>query len=95
MKKEYIKLTEEDIKDLKNSHIGIANITKGDTEYIIWNEEEVDTCPYCKEKPIDIDDFGLTICNDCLDKHPEFKAKLNEQARQENYDTGHPMDEND
>jgi hypothetical protein len=95
MKKEYIKLTEEDIEDLKNSNVGIANITKGDTEYIIWNEEEVDTCPYCKEKPADLDAFGLVTCNDCLNKHPEWRAKINEMERQEKYDLGYPMDDND
>ena len=42
-------------------------------------EEEQVLCSYCGE-PADIDDYGLQICNGCLDDNPDIKATLNAQA---------------
>ena len=59
------------------------------------DNDECEICPYCKINPVDIDDFGLTCCQACFDAHPEWKSKFNEMARDEAYNSGHPVNEDD
>jgi len=64
-------------------------------DFVCAPDEEKDICPHCNVNEVDIDDFGLTTCNECFGKHPEWKKSLRQQEMQEAYDTGRPMSDND
>lgn len=42
-----------------------------------------DLCHTCKERLPDVEDFGVTICNECLSENPEAKNHLNSMAENE------------
>jgi ribosomal protein L37AE/L43A len=47
-------------------------------------KEEKEVCPYCKKrKEIFKDDFGLTICKSCWEKHPEVRKQFHQDALEE------------
>jgi hypothetical protein len=56
---------------------------------------EVELCPHCNTNEVNVDDFGITTCDDCLNKHPEWKKLLNELSDDEARSSGHPINEND
>ncbi len=57
--------------------------------------EMIDVCPECKSKQVEIDDFGVTLCDICFEKNSKAKSYVHEMSRQEAYDTGRPMSNND
>jgi len=58
-------------------------------------EEETELCPFCEENEVEIDDFGLVCCRRCFDEHPEWKRKMAKQQGQLDFETGHPVSEED
>jgi len=53
--------------------------------------EMIDICPECKTRQVEIDDFGVVLCDICFEKNPKAKSHVAEMSRQEAYDTGRPM----
>ena len=50
---------------------------------------EIDLCSICRESEADIDDYGLLICNPCLDSRSDLRAKLDESVRNDPVEWDH------
>ena len=50
---------------------------------------EIDLCSICHETEADIDDYGLLICNPCLDTRPDLKAGLDRAFRNDPVEWDH------
>jgi len=53
----------------------------------VWSAifgDDYEVCQICKTiKRVHLDDYGLTICRECWESHPEIRAKIGSQAREE------------
>ena len=47
-------------------------------------------CPHCKKNPIEIDDYGLTCCNECYESRPDWKKKMGEAVSEDRSLEDHP-----
>ena len=51
--------------------------------------QEIDLCNFCRGREADIIDYGLTICNPCLDRRPHLKAALDRSYRNDPVEWDH------
>ena len=62
-------------------------------EFFPYGNENM--CSVCNEYVAEIDDMGITMCQDCLNQRPAVKRSLKERGDWEDFESGRPMSEDD
>lgn len=52
-------------------------------------EQNIDLCAFCNKQEADIVDYGLVICNPCLDARPLLQTRLAESCRNDPVERDH------
>ena len=52
-------------------------------------EQDIELCAFCCHNEADIIDYGLFICNPCLEARPLLKARLAESCRNDPVERDH------
>lgn len=53
--------------------------------------EMIDVCSKCNGRKVDVDDYGVTLCNECYKDDSKAKSIIAEMSKEDAYNSGRPM----